>query len=372
MKRVYSKLTILAVICFLSFQIGCEKQESKVAAAKPSELTTGPAKKSQAASESGQGAPHISFEKTTHDFGEIASAATNVCEFKFTNTGNNVLKVGKIQSTCGCTVPKLSKEEYAPGESGTVEVKYNSGRHPGSATKHLYVSSNDETNPKVELTLKAMVMMKVDYEPKVLSFLLKDVNSGVPEIKIRSSDGQQFAIRGFKSNANCITADYDPAVKNTEFVIKPKVNLEKLRTDATGRIDISLTHPGCDMVSIPFRALSRFGINPPRIVVFEASPQKPVTKDLWVLNNYGEDFEIESTSSKKGTIKVLKQEKVGNRYNFELEITPPEIMTESKKKIFEDVFFMNIKGGEKLEVACTVFYRRLLKGDGKPAEKPTK
>ena len=59
-------------------------------------------------------------------------------------------------------------------------------------------------------------------------------------------------------------------------------------------------------------------------------------------------------SSKKGNIKVLSQEKIDNRYKFELQITPPVV--EDKQKFFSDVFFVNIKNGERLEITCRGFY----------------
>jgi len=58
----------------------------------------------------------ISFEKTVFDLGEIGPGTKNECEFRFTNTGRGLLKIGKISRTCGCTVFHLDKKEYAPNE----------------------------------------------------------------------------------------------------------------------------------------------------------------------------------------------------------------------------------------------------------------
>ena len=76
------------------------------------------------------------------------------------------------------------------------------------------------------------------------------------------------------------------------------------------------------------------------------------------MNNYGDDFEIESASSEKGIIKILSQEKIDSRYKFELEITPPE--TKDLRKIFTDELTVKVKDGEKLRVNCRGFYSRKL------------
>ena len=43
----------------------------------------------------------ISFEKTVCDLGNVGQGTKNTCEFRFTNTGRGLLKIGKISRTCG-------------------------------------------------------------------------------------------------------------------------------------------------------------------------------------------------------------------------------------------------------------------------------
>ena len=72
--------------------------------------------------------PRISFEKRVCDLGEVGQGTKNTCEFKFTNTGQALLKIGKIKRTCGCTVFELDRKEYAPGQKGTIRVSYIAGK----------------------------------------------------------------------------------------------------------------------------------------------------------------------------------------------------------------------------------------------------
>jgi len=58
--------------------------------------------------------PSLSFEKTVYDLGDVGQGTKNTCEFRFTNTGRGLLKIGQISRTCGCTVFHLDKKEYAP------------------------------------------------------------------------------------------------------------------------------------------------------------------------------------------------------------------------------------------------------------------
>ena len=300
--------------------------------------------------------PEITFESLIHDFGEIGAGTRNTCEFKFKNSGDTLLKISKVHAPCGCTVPKLAKKEYAPGESGTLTVIYQSGNSAGSATKRLYVHSNDKAKPKLGLTIKAKVVMKVEHKPQRLNLLLKGENAGCPEITLTSRDKRQFSITSFKSTGDSITADFDPSVKAATFVLKPKTDIEKLRKGLRGQVEISLTHPECKKVTIIFDTLVEFKVDPRVIYVRDAVPQKPVTKKVWIFSNYNESVEVESTSSKKGFAKVLTQEKVRNGYQFELQITPPT--AESKARVFTDVFSVKLKGGQQLQITCYGIYAR--------------
>lgn len=346
-------IMILVVGCILLSQVGCQEQAELVEESKPS-LT---APNEPVIESVTKAAPKITFEKLICDLGQIGPGTKHPCEFKFTNTGDSLLKIKPIQSKCSCALGRLTKREYAPGESGTIKVKsFNAPRRPGTTKQQLYVYSNDEASPKITLTVKAKVVMKVDYKPKRLNLLLKSENADCPEIILRSVDNEKFAIRRFKSTGNCIKADIDPSVQATKFVLQPKVDMGVIQKALKGRVDISLTHPGCKAITIPYEALPRFEVDPPAIMIYKAEPQKPVSKEIWVLNNYDEDFEVESVSSKKGTIKVLTQEKVDKSYKFELEITPPG--GEEKLRIFMDTFIVSIKGGDKLEISCRGFYSK--------------
>jgi hypothetical protein len=84
--------------------------------------------------------------------------------------------------------------------------------------------------------------------------------------------------------------------------------------------------------------------------------REPIEKKLRILNNYNEDFDLDTFWSNKGTIKVLSNTEVPNGYELELEITPPA--SKNTKRIFTETFFVRTKEGLQLEIPCNVFYSR--------------
>jgi hypothetical protein len=346
-------IIVLAVIVGVSFLpfTGCQEQ-AKV----PAEpVTAAEPLKAETKDKADETGPKITFEKVVHDFGEIGPGSKKTCEFKFTNTGKSLLEITKVQGCCGVTT-KLDKMQYAPNESGTINVEYNATTVAGVMNRQFYVLSNDKATPRAPLTIKAKIVPKISFEPqRGLRFLLKDEQFNCPDITITSLDGKLFAIKDFKSTGDCITVDFDPSEQATKFILRPKINMEKLRASPSGIISISLTHPEGDSVIIPFNALPRFQITPPQLIAFNAEPGQPIFRKIWVVNNYREKFEIESTSSENGIIKVQSQDPINNGYQFMLEIIPPDKEGETR---FTDVFHLNITSGEKLKINCRGFYLR--------------
>lgn len=351
MKSKCFRLVCLVSIGLLVAGIGCQEQtKPPPPVVKP---TVGPPTEVNVAEPNGP-PPRIMFEKVVYDFGEAGPGTKMTGAFKFTNAGAGVLKITSVEECCGCA-HKLDKREFAPGEGGTVEVECRWGQQPLTIRRNVYVNSNDKVTPRVMLTLKGSIVQKVSYEPDRLNLLLKE-DANCPAITLIALDGKPFSIKRFNSTDNCITADVDTSVEATKFVLQPKIDVEKLRRGVSGFIEISLSHPESEAITIPFTALPAFELNPPLIIAFNAEPQKPVERDLWVLSNYGADFEIESTSSQNNIIKVLSQQKIHNGYQLKLQITPPA--AEANQRIFTDIFTVNIKGGEKLTVTCRGFYQR--------------
>ncbi|MEL6591500.1 MAG: DUF1573 domain-containing protein [Bacteroidota bacterium] len=90
----------------------------------------------------------IKFEKTTHDFGTLEKGAKCEYTFQFTNVSENPIKLGRVKASCGCTTPSYTKEEVAPGSTGTIHVKYNSQR-VGAFNKTVTVTYDSVERPIV-------------------------------------------------------------------------------------------------------------------------------------------------------------------------------------------------------------------------------
>lgn len=306
--------------------------------------------------------PKIVFDSKVYDFGNLGVKKKAKCEFKFKNTGQSLLKIGKIKATCGCTAPSLSKKEYKPGEEGIIKITYSGQDKPGTVAKHIYVSTNEKGNSKVKLTIKAKVIQLIEVIPPKLQFSWNKENAGSTNITIKSKEGKNFSIKSFSASKNVVEVEFDPNAVASEFILRPKINMQKLKKCRKGNIRIKLTHPQCSDVTIPYEVPAKFQCQPTRIILHNVEPNKPQIEEMLIKNIIKGPFEIESISSKEGCIKIILQQQDNEHIRLKLQITPPPVGIGAK--YFSDDLFIKIKNDEKLTVNCSGFYRRkLVKGE---------
>ncbi len=90
----------------------------------------------------------IEFKSETVDYGVIAKGSDGIRVFEFTNTGNAPLIISDVRSSCGCTIPKKPENPIMPGETGEIQVKYDTNR-VAPIRKAITVISNADTPTKV-------------------------------------------------------------------------------------------------------------------------------------------------------------------------------------------------------------------------------
>ena len=88
----------------------------------------------------------IEFEQDFYNFKEIKEGQKVKHSFKFKNTGKVNLLITSAKSTCGCTVPDWPKTPIAPGESGKIDVVFDSKGKKGAISKPVRIMAN--TNPQ--------------------------------------------------------------------------------------------------------------------------------------------------------------------------------------------------------------------------------
>jgi hypothetical protein len=105
--------------------------------------------------------PVITFEKKTHDFGDITEGDKVQETFRFTNTGTEPLLITDVQVTCGCTTPKgWPRDPIMPGGKGEITVAFNSAGKRGRQSKVVTIVSNAANTDGGQISFTTNVLEK--------------------------------------------------------------------------------------------------------------------------------------------------------------------------------------------------------------------
>lgn len=107
----------------------------------------------------------ILFDSPLHDFGTFKEdAGSQRHTFTFTNRGSEPIRLTDVKPNCGCTTPTYSKENIAPGATGTIQAEFNPVGRPGKFEKFITVKARPISASEdrvVILTIRGEVTARV-------------------------------------------------------------------------------------------------------------------------------------------------------------------------------------------------------------------
>lgn len=112
--------------------------------------------------------PKASVQQMEYDFGDIQQGRIASHNFIIVNNGGDVLKILKINPSCGCTAAKPDKDVLMPGESTNIKVEFNSTGRTGKQEKYVFVQTNDPGNANLKLRFTGNVIVSNVEAPKLI------------------------------------------------------------------------------------------------------------------------------------------------------------------------------------------------------------
>ena len=151
MKKNFFTLLLLVFVSVIL--VSCNSKNNKTN--QSSGVTSG--SDSSGTSSEMNGLPVLSFEEDFHDFGKLYSGELVTYAFKFKNTGNSVLLISNVGTSCGCTVTAFPKQPIKPGEESTIDVKFDTTGKHGRQSKSITVFANTQP-PTSTLRIEALLV----------------------------------------------------------------------------------------------------------------------------------------------------------------------------------------------------------------------
>ena len=89
-----------------------------------------------------KGLTEFEFSKEMHNFGTLQSGEIVVYTFEFKNSGKNNLLIKDVLTDCSCVRAEFPKEHVLPGETGIVEIEFDSSGLWGKQFKTIEINAN--------------------------------------------------------------------------------------------------------------------------------------------------------------------------------------------------------------------------------------
>ncbi|HEY5674912.1 MAG TPA: DUF1573 domain-containing protein [Malonomonas sp.] len=202
-------------------------------------------------------APQLVVEQLNYDFGEVLQGGKVDFTFRFRNAGDEVLEVGNVRSSCGCTAALLSARRIAPGDMGELQATFDSTRFQGAVTKVISLDSNDPQQPQVSFSLYGNVTAEVVLQPDRVNWGV--VESQQPlESRLTISNLSKSTIRleRPKSTNPAVSAELSalqiPPGGQVELLIKAKLPDDQARLG--GYVILATDHASYPQLRVPVSA----------------------------------------------------------------------------------------------------------------------
>lgn len=148
------------------------------------------------------GAPSLTLDPTSLNFGVMEPHEAKKSALTLTNTGSAELEILQVKSGCSCTAAAPAKDSLMPGESTRIDVTFNSEDYQGDVVKYITIYTSDPDNPRREVMIRAHVHVPIiAFPPKGLRF--ESVRAGDSTslgVQLMSEDVDKLEIRPTRWN----------------------------------------------------------------------------------------------------------------------------------------------------------------------------
>ncbi len=98
------------------------------------------------------------FDPFAIDFGKVKVGTITTHSFILTNDSSKKLHIKDVNTSCGCAISEVKKKLLIPGESTSIDVKFNSKGYSGPIQQYIYVTTDSDTKPVLRFMIKAEVL----------------------------------------------------------------------------------------------------------------------------------------------------------------------------------------------------------------------
>lgn len=260
---------------------------------------------SGAAAAPAQAQGQLKFVFMDHDYGEILEGEVVDLKFPVTNPTDKVIKISRVQTTCGCTSAKDNPKEIGPGETVDIKVSYNSAGRGGRQAKTVSVWTDE--GPGVQYQLSFAGTAREDIFPKDRIVRGAAIPTGIegtetfsiltftdPPTKLTSITSPDVRLR-FEAQEP-VSYTHTDGRKGYELPVKVSIPSDYPVGAINTNVVVHTDNAKKPQIMIPFNSMveGRFKVVPPRILLGRVSPGAHEQGAVMISSTSQGNFEIVS------------------------------------------------------------------------------
>ena len=251
-----------------------------------------------------QDSPRINVADTIYDFGTVQQGQHVDHQFTLKNTGQGVLKVERVHSSCGCTAAVLDSDTIKPGSQTDLKVSFDTTGFQGPKIKTVRIYTNDPKQPTVLMTLQGTIQPDIQLSVPKLNFGdLKKGDSRTLRLTVTAAKQSKLQIQDVSTRSQYLdvrsedVSSPDASGKRITVVLKDSLPVGMLRE----RIVVKTTSGNNPVVNVPVfaRVLGDLKLSPSLVSfgLVDGPLTSPITQTVELENVTGAALKIVSVDS---------------------------------------------------------------------------
>jgi hypothetical protein len=145
-------------------------------------------------------------EGASFDLGNVYRGVVATKILTLRNTGNDTLRIGKVDVSCGCTGTRTSRDAIAPGDTGSLFISFNSSNFAGPVHKTVTVHTNVPGSESAMITFTGKVIEEISLSVRYLMFQNARLHeSGNSSFRVTNAGTEPLSLRGFRTQLKGLT-----------------------------------------------------------------------------------------------------------------------------------------------------------------------
>lgn len=159
------------------------------------------------------------FKQTSHDFRIVGRGAKSEYHFEFTNLYEQDVHVAAVRSSCGCTIPSVSKDTLKTHETASILASFNTTSFIGQKSATITVVFDRPAYAEVQLRVSGFIRTDITFDPPEVNY--GEFASGQArerEVTITHSGKRDWEITDVRSHCQHLQVRLQPAERTANQV----------------------------------------------------------------------------------------------------------------------------------------------------------